>query len=82
MSSGEARVVVLGKPDCHLCDIAKDVVARVCAELDVAWVERSIVGNAELQRRYAELIPVVLVDGRQIAVWRVDEQRLRVAIAR
>lgn len=80
MGADEARVVVFGKPECHLCDVAKDVVAQVCGELGVAWTERSILNDAELQRRYAELIPVVLVDGREIAVWRLDEGTLRRAL--
>lgn len=82
MSTGPgSRVLLYGKPDCHLCDEARVVVARVCAELGVAWEERSILDDPELQRRYGEQIPVTVVDGREHDFWRVDEHRLRLALA-
>jgi hypothetical protein len=77
-----SRVLLLGKPGCHLCDEARVVVSRVCADMDVAWEERSIVDDPELRRRYGEQIPVTFVDGRQLDFWRVDEARLRAALAR
>jgi len=76
------RVLLLGKPGCHLCDEARVVVSRVCADMDVAWEERSIVDDPELRRRHGEQIPVTFVDGRQLDFWRVDEARLRAALAR
>ena len=75
-----ARVLLLGKPGCHLCEDARAVVAAVTAELGVGWEERSIEGDADLQEQYAELIPVVLVDGVQHDYWRVDADRLRAAL--
>jgi glutaredoxin len=75
-----ARVTLYGKPGCHLCDDARTVVERVCADLGVDWVEQSILDDPALQERYAEEIPVVLVDGRQHTFWRVDEARLRAAL--
>jgi hypothetical protein len=76
-----ARVELVGKPGCHLCDEARDVIARVCAELGVAWQERSILDDPGLADRYWELIPVTLVDGRFLAQWHVDERQLRVALS-
>lgn len=62
---------------CHLCDDARAVVETVCAELDQPWSERSILDDAALYDEYWERIPVVLVDGRVRAVWRVDPEALR-----
>jgi hypothetical protein len=76
------RITLLGKPGCHLCDDARVVVERVAADLDVPWEERSILDDAALLARYAEEIPVVLIDGRQHTFWRVDEARLRAALRR
>jgi glutaredoxin len=76
----DARVVLLGKPGCHLCDDARAVVQQVCDDLGVPWSERSIEGTPDLERRYGEQIPVIFVDGRQHAIWRVDEERLRAAL--
>lgn len=74
------RVLLLGRPGCHLCDDARAVVERVCAELGVGWEERSIAGDDELERKYGEQVPVTFVDGSQHDFWRVDPQRLRQAL--
>jgi glutaredoxin len=76
------RVVVYGKPGCHLCEDAVAVVARVCADVGVGWSEHDISGDDELMRTYGEQLPVTFVDGRQHDFWRVDEVRLRTALGR
>ena len=82
MTTGRgSRVLLYGKPGCHLCDEAREVVVRVCAELGETFEERNILDDPELQRRYGEQIPVTVVDGRQHDVWRVDEARLRQVLA-
>lgn len=70
-------VTLLGKPGCHLCDDARAIVARVCAETGTPWEERSILDDPALAYEYAEQIPVVLVDGAVVDHWRIDEARLR-----
>jgi glutaredoxin len=81
VTMGRMRTVTLiGKPGCHLCDVARDVVVRVCAETGAAWEEKDINEDQELYRKYWEQIPVVLVDGAQHDFWRVDPQRLRKAL--
>ena len=75
------RVRLLTRPGCHLCDDARPVVARVCADLHVGWEEVDITADAALLAEYWEQIPVTLVDGRQHDFWRVDEARLRSALA-
>ncbi len=79
--SSPPRVVLLGRPGCHLCDEARAVVARVAGELGVGWQEQSVDDDPELLRRYAEQIPVTFVDGRRHDFWRVDEARLRAALS-
>jgi hypothetical protein len=57
------------------------VIARVCADLGEEYDEVSIDGDPELSERFGEEIPVTFVDGRQHNFWRVDEARLRSALA-
>ncbi len=73
-------VVLIGKPGCHLCDEARPVVAEVCAAAGVPWREQSILDDIALEMAYWEFIPVVLVDGREIARWRVDPDALAAAL--
>jgi hypothetical protein len=76
------RVVFLSRPGCHLCDDAREVVARVTSEVGERFVERDITQDPALLAEHAESIPVVIVDGVQVDFWRVSEQRLRAALAR
>jgi len=77
-----ARVLLYGKPGCHLCDDAREVVARVCADLGTSYEEVDISGDPALMGEYGEQIPVTFVDGAQHDFWRVDEARLRAALTR
>jgi Glutaredoxin-like domain (DUF836) len=79
-AAGTPRITLLGRPGCHLCDEAREVVIRVADDLGVGWTERDITASAEDTRLYAEQIPVTFVDGVQHDFWRVDEARLRAAL--
>jgi hypothetical protein len=79
------HLTLLGKPGCHLCDEARVVVDRVVADLaeagrPVQVVERSILDDPELEQRYHDDIPVVLIDGRMHGRWRFDADELRAAL--
>lgn len=75
------RVTLIGKPGCHLCDDARDVIRAVCAETGDTWEERSIEDDPVLYDEHWDRIPVVLVDGRAHDFWRVDAARLRSALS-
>ena len=77
----DPRVLLYSKPGCHLCEEAAAVISRVCEDVGVTWREVNILDDPQLSRMYAEEIPVTFVDGRQHDFWRVDEQRLRTALA-
>ncbi len=80
MTAAAPRVTLYTKPGCHLCDDARVVVERVCAEVGEAYAEVDVLSSPELVRRYGEEIPVTLVDGAQHDFWRVDPERLRAAL--
>ena len=79
-----ARLTLIGKPGCHLCDAAREVITSVVAELgpgaSVTVTELSIFDDPELEERYVEEIPVVLINDRVHNIWRVDPQRLKAAL--
>ncbi len=76
------EVVLITKADCHLCEDARDAVERVTARLGVGWTEQRVDNLPELRERYAEEIPVVLVDGIQRDFWKIDEGRLERVLRR
>lgn len=74
------RITLVSRPGCHLCDDARLVIAAVAAQQGVAWEELSIDDDAQLRARYAEQIPVTLVDGVQHDFFRVSPERLTAAL--
>ena len=79
-------LTLIGKPDCHLCEVASEVVDAVIAEMPDAAVEQieietaSIADDPALYELWWEKIPVVLIDGDLHAHWRVSPERLRTAL--
>jgi len=79
-------LTLIGKPDCHLCDVASDIIDAVVAELPDAAAERieiveaSIQDDPALYELWWEKIPVVLIDGDLHAQWRLSADRLRDAL--
>jgi hypothetical protein len=76
------EVVLITKADCHLCAEARDAVERVTSALGLQWTEQQVDELPELRERYAEEIPVVLVDGVQRDFWKIDEARLERVLQR
>ena len=76
-------LTLIGKPDCHLCDVASEIIDAVVAELPDAAAERieivesSIQDDPALYELWWEKIPVVLIDGKLHAHWRLSADRLR-----
>ena len=80
--SGAPRVTLYSRPGCHLCDDARVVVERVCADLGEEFVEVDITDDDDLLRQFQIEIPVTFVDGEKHDIYFVSEERLRTALAR
>lgn len=80
MTSSRHVITLLTRPGCHLCDVAREVIARVAGDLGVPWEERDITRSDSELREYWDKIPVTLIDGVQHDFWHVSEERLRAAL--
>jgi hypothetical protein len=74
-------VIVLtlySRPGCHLCDEMKAAVQRVTAAVQVPITieEIDISTDPSLEARYGLEIPVLLIDGKKAAKFRVTEGEL------
>jgi glutaredoxin len=74
------RVTVLTRENCHLCDEAEAAVSRICGELGVPWSTEDVDADPELRAEYGDMVPVIMVDGKQHGYYKVEEERLRRAL--
>jgi len=71
-------MTIYSRPGCHLCDEMKEVVRRVTASAQppVEIEEIDISTDPDLEARYGLEIPVLLVDGKKAAKYRISEGEL------
>jgi glutaredoxin len=81
-SSGSPNVVIYYAVDCHLCERAREIVQGLRDELGFRLREVEISGDADLEARYREWLPVVEVDGERAFVYHVDAEGFRRRFAR
>jgi glutaredoxin len=67
------EVILYTRRGCHLCDDAKDLLARYGLTPQLIDID----GDPDLQSRFNECVPVVLIDGRESFRGRVNEVLLR-----
>jgi len=72
-------LTLYSRPGCHLCDDMKAIVERVARTITPAPTVEvvDISSDAELESRYGLEIPVLLVNGKKAAKYRVTEEGLR-----
>ncbi len=80
MSNSLPLVTIYSRKNCHLCEVAKEVVesAKSAADFDLEIV--FIDGDAELEKLYGEEVPVTMINGRRHDYFRVDKARFIAAV--
>jgi hypothetical protein len=69
-------LTVYSRPGCHLCDDMMSVIERVARRTAVTVEVIDISTDAELEARYGLEIPVLTVNGKKAAKYRVSEDEL------
>jgi len=74
------RLTIYSKPGCHLCDDMKSLIHRVIATHANAHTitldEVDISTDPALLDRYGLEIPVLMIEGKKVAKYRVTEEEL------
>jgi glutaredoxin len=81
-------LTLLTKPGCHLCEEAKKAIELVMFEfshensgnVQIELTELNILEDEALKNQYSEEIPVLQVNGATHAYWRIDSERLLLAL--
>ena len=73
-----ARLQLITREGCHLCEEAAATLAQLAAEAGLEEPESiDVDADPELQAEYGDRVPVVLLDGREHSYFAVDVPRLR-----
>jgi glutaredoxin len=74
-------VTLYGKPGCHLCEEARQVVDAVRARHPFDLEEVDITRDPTLERAYRERIPVVAIDGEEALELVIERSELEERLA-
>jgi hypothetical protein len=72
----QPRVVLYGKPGCHLCEDMHAQLRHALRGTGISVAERNIASNLDDFVRYQNDIPVLAIDGREVARHRITEEAL------
>lgn len=75
-----ARVVFYTKPGCHLCEDLRDQLERALRGTQVPVQYVDIAGDLDVYMRYRHDVPVLTVDGREVARHRITDAALQAAL--
>ena len=81
-------LTLLTKPGCHLCEEAKKAIELVMFEftqensgtVQIELTELNILEDETLKNQFSEEIPVLQINGATHAYWRIDSERLLLAL--
>ncbi len=78
----QIQLTMVVRQGCHLCEVAESDLARVLGRFSAEYPEVGfevelveIEGKPEYEK-YTDDIPVLLINGKQVAFWRIDEDRV------
>ena len=77
------QLTIYSRPGCHLCDEMKAVVERVARSAAGPMTIEAIDISTDpaLEARYGVEIPVLMIDGKKVAKYRVRDDELRRILA-
>ena len=78
----DIKVTIYSRSNCHLCEVALGVLEQLQGEIDFAIEKLFIDNDSELEKKYGEQVPVILINGVMHDFFRVDPERFRTSISR
>ena len=75
-------VVVYSRQGCHLCDVVKETLRKLQDKADYRWREVDIDADRELQQKYNDEVPVVLINGRKAFKYQMSARDFLRVLAR
>jgi glutaredoxin len=78
----QIRLTLVVRQGCHLCEVAQNDLARVLGRFSAEYPDNGYsVELVELDskpefEKYRDEIPVLLINDKQVAFWRIEEDRV------
>ena len=79
----QVDLVLITRKGCHLCEAAEADLARVVARFTALNPDKpytvevmDVDSDPELHQRFSEELPVLLLNGEQVAFFRIDVERV------
>ena len=76
----KTKVTIYSRHNCHLCEVAKEVVESARIEVEFELEVIFIDGDAELEKLYGEEVPVTMINGKRHDYFRVERTRFIEAV--
>lgn len=76
------EVSVYSRSNCHLCEVALEVISEIQKDFEFTIIKILIDGDTELEKKYGEQVPVILINNQPHDFFRVDPERFRLAISK
>ena len=73
-------VTMYSRGNCHLCEVAKEVVESAKNEAEFDFEVIFIDGDSGLEKEFGEEVPVTLINGKRHDYFRVDRARFIEAV--
>jgi glutaredoxin len=75
-------VTLFTRKGCHLCEKAKEVIYDLQKRIDFHYEECNIETKEEWTENYGLMIPVVLINGKEIQYGQIDQPTLSKAFTK
>lgn len=72
---GSSEIIIYSKPDCCLCDVAKEKLRRLRQSHQFDLHEVNILEDPTAYEKFKEEIPVIFINGRKAFKYHLDEER-------
>ena len=73
---------LLTRPDCHLCNEMALLLDEILPSYGLSYESRNVDEDEGWRRRFGDVVPVLLRDGRPVAKIRLDRRRLQRIVRR
>lgn len=74
------RIHVYGKPGCHLCDAAEDLLDELSGRFAFELERHNVLADEALFKKYRYAVPVIVIDGIERLRLRFNSQELEAAL--